>query len=69
MVVAPINIHDEILCVTRPDYVQAVADTVQAGVEFFRPQVALIGMSWVLEMLNWAEKKSGSKQLHITYKR
>lgn len=69
MVVAPINIHDEILCVTRPDYVQAVADTVQAGVEFFRPAVALIGLKWNLEMSNWAEKKSGSKQLHITYKR
>lgn len=69
LVVAPINIHDEILCVTRPDYVDSVALTVQAGVEAFRPQVPLIGMKWNLDMVSWAEKKTGSKQLHITYVR
>jgi DNA polymerase I-like protein with 3'-5' exonuclease and polymerase domains len=69
LLVAPINIHDEILCVTRPDVVDAVANTVEQAVEAFRPQVKLIGLKWQLSMANWAEKKSGSKTLHITWKK
>jgi len=67
--VAPINIHDEILCVTRPDVVDAVADTVEQAVESFRPLVPLIGMKWMLAMHNWAEKKSGAITRHITWEK
>jgi len=67
--VVPFNIHDEIMCVTHPDYIQIVADTVQKSVESFRPQVALIGLKWQMEMNNWAEKKQGSKTLHITWEK
>lgn len=67
LVVAPMNVHDEILSVTHPDYVQPVAKVVQAGVEAFRAKVPLIGMKWNLEMASWAEKKSGTKTVHITY--
>jgi hypothetical protein len=63
------NIHDEIMCATRPDYVEPVAHAVQDAVEAFRPQVPLIGMKWCMDMNNWAEKKSGAKQVHITYAR
>jgi hypothetical protein len=69
LLVAPMNIHDEILCVTHPNVIDTVADTVQHAVESFRPQVPLIGLKWQLAMNNWAEKKAGSKTLHITWKK
>jgi hypothetical protein len=58
--VAPMNIHDEIMCVTRPDMVSSVTRVVTESVEHFRPKVPLIGMDWNEEMMNWAEKKSGT---------
>jgi hypothetical protein len=59
------NIHDEIQCVTHPDYIEPVAQAVKAGVESYRDKVALIGMTWNKEMANWAEKKGGSVTLKI----
>ncbi len=67
MFVAPMNIHDEVMCVTHPEYVDKVADAVKDSVESYRKYVPLIGMKWNLEMDNWAEKKSSSRQIHITY--
>jgi hypothetical protein len=64
--VATMNIHDEVLCVTRPDMVDHVAEAVGESVEHFRPHVALIGMKWNLAMESWAEKKGGAKTLHFT---
>lgn len=63
--VAPMNIHDEIECVTHPEYVDAVAEVVRESVERFRPAVALIGMTWNKSMLNWAYKKSGSDTIRV----
>jgi DNA polymerase I-like protein with 3'-5' exonuclease and polymerase domains len=68
-VVAPMNIHDEIMCVTHPDYVQVVAKQGQKVVEGFRPQVPLIGVKWNLDMSNWAEKKADGRMLHVTWKK
>jgi hypothetical protein len=68
-VVAPINVHDEIMCVTHPNFIKQVADVVTEAVESYREQVPLIGMKWMLNMANWAEKKSSSELVHITYKR
>jgi hypothetical protein len=67
--VAPMNVHDEINCVTHPDYVEPVAKAVEATVESYRKQVPLIGIKWNLEMSNWAEKKSGSSVMHVTWKK
>jgi hypothetical protein len=66
--VAPINVHDEVLSVTHPDYVEEVTAVTVEVVESYRPQVPLIGMSWVKSMLNWAGKKGGGEDLevHIT---
>lgn len=58
--VAPMNVHDELMCVTHPDYVDKVADQVSKSVESYRPQVPLIGMTWNKAQANWAEKKGGS---------
>jgi len=63
--VAPMNIHDEIMCVTRPDMVSSVTEVVRDSVEYFRRYVPLIGMDWCEGMNNWAEKKSGATQVKI----
>jgi DNA polymerase I-like protein with 3'-5' exonuclease and polymerase domains len=65
-VVAPMNIHDEIECVTRPDYVDQVATVVKEAVESFREKVPLIGMKWCKAMKNWAEKKGGDDDMSST---
>jgi hypothetical protein len=63
------NVHDEIISVTHPDYVQAQAEIVRGMVESYRGSVPLIGMKWCLEMVNWAEKKGGDSAeiMHVTY--
>jgi len=63
--VAPMNVHDEIMCATRPDCVSEVAEVVAKTVESYRPQVPLIGMSWFKKLNNWGEKGSGSDLVHI----
>lgn len=60
LVVAPMNIHDEIMCVTHPDYVEKVTAAVRPVVESYRPQVPLLGLTWNESQDNWAEKKGGS---------
>jgi hypothetical protein len=54
--VAPINIHDEVLSVTKPEYVERVTETVVEVVESYRDRVPLIGLKWVRSMANWAGK-------------
>lgn len=68
-VVALLNIHDEIISVTHPNYVEAQAKIVREKVESYRESVPLIGMEWCLDMLNWAEKKGGgdAKVMTVTY--
>ena len=65
LVVSLLNIHDEIMCVTHPDYVDAVTEAARASVESFRPQVPLIGLTWSEMLDNWAEKKGGSVTINI----
>lgn len=65
LVVAPMNVHDELLCVTRPDFVPQVTAQVREGVERYRPKVPLIGMTWNQEMASWAEKKGGSQPVKM----
>ena len=64
-VVAPMNIHDEIMCVTHPDHVEPVSQTIRASVESYRDKVPLIGMTWNKSMDNWAGKKSGTVTVKI----
>jgi hypothetical protein len=65
LLVAPLNVHDEIAVPTHPDYVERVTEAVRITVEGFRPQVPLIGMTWNEAQDNWAEKKHGSKTVKI----
>jgi hypothetical protein len=65
-IVAPINIHDEVLTVTHPDHADEVADIVVEVVESYRDRVPLIGIKWVKRMNNWAGKKGGGEAtLHV----
>ena len=64
--VAPMNVHDEVMCVTHPDYVEEVTEIVVEAVESYRAQVPLIGMEWAKKMDNWAEKGGGlGDEIHI----
>lgn len=63
--VAPMNVHDEVLSVTHPDMVEAVTDVVVETVESFRDRVPLIGMDWVKSMANWAGKKGSGENLEV----
>jgi hypothetical protein len=56
-IVQPMNIHDEILTPTLPEYVDKVEQVVKESVEFFKPKVPLIGIDWFTNMKSWAEKK------------
>lgn len=68
-IVAPMNVHDEIISVTHPDYVEQQSEIVREVVESYRDKIPLIGMKWCLEMENWAEKKGGDEAplMHVTY--
>ena len=54
------NVHDELMVVTKRELGDEIVDRVRTIVESFRPQVPLIGMDWNPEMANWAEKKGGT---------
>ena len=65
LIVAPLNVHDEIMCVNSPEYTHRIGDVVKKEVESYREHVPLIGMEWNLEQDTWADKKSGSHTLDI----
>lgn len=55
-VVLPMNVHDEVLVVLKPEVVDDVSATVVEVVESYREQVPLIGMEWARDMKSWGEK-------------
>lgn len=57
--VGNINVHDEVLCVCKPETVDPVSEIVNEVVESYRPVVKLIGMTWFKKMATWAGKKGG----------
>jgi hypothetical protein len=64
--VAPMNVHDELMVVVQHEQDKiAVADVIEKAVISFRDKVPLIGMTWNLEMANWAEKKGGADTRRI----
>ena len=59
-VVAPLNVHDEIMCVNTHEVTDTIAEVVVEVVESYRPVVPLIGMTWFKKMASWAGKKGGA---------
>lgn len=55
--VVPMNVHDEIGCPTKPEYVDEVEAVVYRTVESFRPRVPLIQMEWAKGASSWAQMK------------
>jgi hypothetical protein len=53
--VQPMNIHDEILCPTKPEISARVKEIVDGTVAEYRKQVPLIGLQWQ-RMNTWADK-------------
>lgn len=64
-IVAPFNVHDEVLVVTDPEYVDAVSKTVKETVESYRHLVPLIGLEWDKKKLNWAESDPFTEKVHV----
>ena len=60
--VMSMNIHDELGVVHLPEVTADVTDTIRGGVERFREQVPLIGMTWQEDVTDWACKKEGAKR-------
>jgi DNA polymerase I-like protein with 3'-5' exonuclease and polymerase domains len=56
-VVQPMNIHDEILTPTAPEYVERVEAVVKETVYSYREKVPLIDIDWFSNMATWANKK------------
>lgn len=55
-IVQPMNVHDEILCVTRKGHEAELEKVVYNTVETFRPKIPLIKIDWKTNMANWGEK-------------
>lgn len=53
--VQPMNIHDEILCVTAPEIVEKVSTIVRGFVEEYKRIVPLLGIDWKTESNSWAD--------------
>ena len=62
---APLNVHDELMVVAMPAIVHDITANVREVVESFRGHVPLIGMTWFEGMDNWAEKKGGAAPVKI----
>ena len=59
--VCPLNIHDEILTPTRPQYVEEVERTVQETVDSFRDRVPLLKMEWDNTLESWSKGMTEGK--------
>jgi hypothetical protein len=69
--VAPMNVHDEVICVNQPHMTERVAQAVVDSVEDYRQHVPLIGMDWCKRASSWADKKGVAEDdmVIITYKK
>lgn len=54
--VAPLNIHDEVMTVDSPEVSDAVTKTVFDTVEEYRPLIPLIDIDWGQKLKSWASK-------------
>jgi hypothetical protein len=64
-VVAPMNIHDEVMVVSRPDMQIKVAEVVTDIVVSYRERVPLIAMEFGMGMANWGDKDDAEETIKI----
>ena len=65
LMLAPMNVHDELMVVTQPIVIPEITANVREVVESFRGHVPLIGITWSEAMENWGEKKGGQGVVKI----
>jgi hypothetical protein len=65
LLLAPLNVHDELMVVANPSIITDITANVREVVESFRGHVPLVGMTWFEGMENWAEKKGGAAPVKI----
>ncbi len=54
--VQPMNVHDEVMVPTHPDYIKTVTDTVTETVQSFVEKIPLIKIDWSNHLESWAAK-------------
>lgn len=54
--VQPMNVHDEVMCPSSPDKVDAIRNIVNSLSKEVSEQIPLVGIEWEDDMTNWAEK-------------
>ena len=54
--VQPLNIHDEIMCPSKPEIAPKVKEIVDSFVLQYKPRVPLLGISWDSDLESWGEK-------------
>lgn len=66
-VVMPMNVHDEIMCPAKPEYIERVAEVVKRVVEGYRSVVPLLNIEWYRYLPTWADKdgKNATGQLEL----
>jgi hypothetical protein len=63
--VAPFNVHDEVMIVTHPSVVDEVTEAVTKTVVSYRERVPLIAMEFGTGMENWGEKSQPENVIRI----
>lgn len=54
--VQPMNIHDELMCPTAPEYMPVVQRVVSIFIEDLKPKVPLLAIEWAENLKSWADK-------------
>jgi DNA polymerase I-like protein with 3'-5' exonuclease and polymerase domains len=54
--VQPMNIHDEIMCPSKPDFVPKVREVVTRTVNSYKEKIPLIEIDWSDKLNSWADK-------------
>ena len=54
--VMPLNIHDEVMAPSLPEYTKELTQIVKIFLDEFRPKVPLIEMQWKTGLKSWADK-------------
>lgn len=65
-IVEPMNIHDEIMCPTHPNYTNQVESIVKSEVQELTKIVPLLAIDWVTGITSWADKKKKKKIEQLT---
>jgi DNA polymerase I-like protein with 3'-5' exonuclease and polymerase domains len=55
-VVVPLQVHDEVMCPVKPEFVQPLEDKVQDFVKRGKALIPLLRIDWSQKLNSWADK-------------